>query len=211
MKAGSQNRFPVKIYDFPFAPNPHKLRIYLAEKGLSIPLERVDLRRGDNHRPEFLAKNPTGALPVLELDDGSCLTESLVIIEYLEELHPEPPMIGTEPLERARVRELERFAELSILNRITHIFVNSSPIFAHRKPVPEAAEQARAALPAALRLMDARIGQRPFVAGPRPTIADCTLYAAFEHAERANVEIADAYPNLMRWYAAFGRRPSARV
>ncbi len=106
----------MRIYDFRFAPNPHKLRIYLAEKGISIPLERVDLRKGENLKPEFLAKNPLGALPVLELDDGSCLTESLAIIEYLEELHPDPPMIGIEPLERARVRELERFADTSVLN-----------------------------------------------------------------------------------------------
>ncbi len=134
----------MRIYDFPFAPNPHKLRIYLAEKGLSIPLVRVDLRKGDNQKPEFLAKNPVGGLPVLELDDGSCLTESLAIIEYLEELHPHPPMIGTEPLERARVRELERFVELNVLNRIAQIFLNSSPIFVHRKQVPQAAEQARA-------------------------------------------------------------------
>jgi len=201
----------VKIYDFPFAPNPHKLRIYLAEKGLKIPLERVDVRAGDNQRPEFLAKNPMGALPVLELDDGFCLTESLAIIEYLEELHPDPPMIGTEPLERARVRELERFAEMSILNRITQIFMNTSPIFVHRRQVAQAAEQARAALPAALRLIDARIGAHRFVAGDKPSIADCTLFAAFEHAERADVHIDDTYRNLMRWYANFGRRPSARA
>jgi glutathione S-transferase len=201
----------VRIYDFPFAPNPHKLRIYLAEKGLSIPLVRVDLRKGDNQKPEFLAKNPVGGLPVLELDDGSCLTESLAIIEYLEELHPHPPMIGTEPLERARVRELERFVELNVLNRIAQIFLNSSPIFVHRKQVPQAAEQARAALPTALRFIDDRIGRHTFVAGERPTIADCTLYAAFEHAERADVGIDDSCQNLMRWYATFGRRPSARA
>lgn len=201
----------MKIYDFPFAPNPHKLRIYLAEKGLSIPLERIDLRKGDNRSPEFLSKNPLGALPVLELDDGSCLTESLAIIEYLEELNPTPPMIGTDALERARVRELERFVDLSILNRITQIFLHTSPVFAHRKQAPQAAEQARAALPAALRFIDARMGDHPFVAGPTPTIADCTLFAAFEHAERADVNIDEANLNLMRWYAKFGRRPSARA
>jgi glutathione S-transferase len=201
----------VRIFDFPFAPNPHKLRVYLAEKGVSIPLVRIDLRKGENQTPEFLAKNPLGALPVLELDDGSCLTESLAIIEYLEELHPEPPMIGTTPLERARARELERFADLSILNRITQIFLNTSPIFTHRKQSSQVAEQARMALPAALRHLDGRIGSHTFVAGERPTIADCTLYAAFEHAERADVYIDDSYENLMRWYAKFGRRPSARA
>jgi glutathione S-transferase len=86
-----------------------------------------------------------GALPVLELDDSSGPTESLPIIEYLEEPHPDPPMIGIEPLERVRVRERERFAEMSILNRITLIFVNPSPLLARRKQAPQAAEQARGA------------------------------------------------------------------
>src|SRR5437899_12775931 len=108
----------MKIYDFVGAPNPKKLRVYLAEKGLRIPFEPVNIMTGDNRKPEFLKKNPMGGLPVLELDDGSCLSESLAIMEYLEELHPTPPMLGTTPRERARVRELERIAELGILSAV---------------------------------------------------------------------------------------------
>ena len=108
----------MKLYDFPFAPNPRKVRIYLAEKGLSVPLVPVNLVKGEQHAPEFLAKNPLGALPVLELDDGTILTESLAIIHYFEELHPEPAMIGTTPLERARVRRLEQIAYGSVLGPI---------------------------------------------------------------------------------------------
>jgi glutathione S-transferase len=201
----------MKIYDFFFAPNPRKLRVYLAEKGLSIPFEQVDLTKGEHRTPEFLAKNPMGSLPVLELDDGSHLTESLAIIEYFEELYPEPPMIGTEPLERARVRELERLAETSIFNRIARIFFNTSPVFAGSGQVPEAAEQARAGLPNALRIMNEAIGSRPFVAGERPTIADCTLFAAFEHAKLADVTIEPAFENLTRWYRDFQERPSAKA
>ncbi len=201
----------MRIYDFYFAPNPRKLRVYLAEKGLSIPMQQVDLTRGETRAPEFLAKNPMGSLPVLELDDGSCLTESLAIIEYLEELHPEPPMIGTQPLERARVRELERLAETSIFNRIARIFFNTSPVFAGPQQIPAAAEQARAGLPNALRILDDRVGERPFVAGERPTIADCTLYAAFEHAKLADVELDPSCRNLMRWYENFQRRPSSKA
>jgi glutathione S-transferase len=201
----------MKIYDFTFAPNPRKLRVYLAEKGLSIPLEQVDLTKGEHRTPEFLAKNPMGSLPVLELDDGSHLTESLAIIEYLEELYPDPPMIGREPLERARVRELERLAETSIFNRIARIFFNTSPVFAGSGQVSEAAEQARAGLPNALRIMHEAIGDRPFVAGHRPTIADCTLFAAFEHAKLADVAIDPAFNNLTRWYGDFRKRPSAKA
>ena len=108
----------MKIYDFVGAPNPKKLRVYLVEKGLDIPFEPVNIVTGENRTPEFLKKNPLGGLPVLELDDGRHLTESLAIIEYLEELHPSPPMIGTTPLERARVRELERIVELGVLNSV---------------------------------------------------------------------------------------------
>lgn len=201
----------MRIFDFPFAPNPQKLRIYLAEKGLSIPLQRIDLLKGEHRTPEFLKKNPMGSLPVLELDDGSFLTESLAIIEYLEEIHPEPPMIGTDPLERARVRERERFAEMSILSRTARIFFNTSPVFAKQRQVPEAAAVAREGLPKALRIMDAMIGDHPFVAGERPTIADCTLFAALEHGKRADVSIDDTYRNMTRWYASFSRRPSVKA
>src|SRR4029077_18883577 len=92
----------MKIYDFVGAPNPKKLRLYLAEKGITISTEPVNIVTGENRTPEFLKRNPLGGLPVLELDDGSYLTESLAIMEYFEELHPNPPMIGGTPLERAR-------------------------------------------------------------------------------------------------------------
>lgn len=120
-------------------------------------------------------------------------------------------MIGTTPLERARARELERLAETSIFNRIACIFFNTSPVFARTHQVPEAAEQALAGLPHALRTMDDAIEERAFVAGPNPTIADCTLFAAFEHAKLANVAIDPAYGNLTRWYALFRKRPSAKA
>src|SRR5215467_15796647 len=108
----------MKIYDFVGAPNPKKVRVYLAEKGLQIPCVQVNIVTGENRSPEFLKKNPLGGLPVLELDDGSHLTESLAIIEYLEELHPTPPLLGTTPLERARAREAERICELGVLGNV---------------------------------------------------------------------------------------------
>src|SRR5690348_5694187 len=122
---GPQGGPRMKVYDFVGAPNPKKLRVYLAEKGLSIPCVPVNIVSGENRTPEFLRKNPLGGLPVLELDDGSHLTESLAIIEYLEELHPTPPMLGTTPRERARVRELERIAELGVLNAVATYFQNT--------------------------------------------------------------------------------------
>lgn len=117
----------MKIYDFAAAPNPRRLRVFLAEKGVDVPFENVDLMSAQNRTPEFLAKNPMGGLPVLELDDGSHLAESLAIMEYFDELHPQPPMIGTTPFERARVRAAERVAELGVLYSIGQIFQNTHP------------------------------------------------------------------------------------
>jgi glutathione S-transferase len=200
----------MKIYDFVGAPNPKKLRVYLAEKGIKVPTEAVDIVQGMNRKPEFLKKNPMGGLPVLELDDGSCLSESLAIIEYLEELHPTPPMVGTTPLERARVRSLERIAELGVMSAIASIFQNTHPFMAGRlKQSPDAAENARNRLAAVLKVLDAEIGKRPFVAGDKPTIADCTLLAALEFGEFAGLPVDPAYPNVTRWYHAFKERPSA--
>ncbi len=200
----------MKIYDFVGAPNPKKLRVYLAEKGLTIPCEQVNLVTGENRAPDFLKRNPLGGLPVLELDDGSCLAESLAIIEYLEDLNPTPPMIGTSPTERARVREVERIAELGVLFRVAAIFQNTHPFMANRlKQSPDTAENARNQLAGVVKALDARVGGKPFAAGERPSIADCTLFAAFEFAEFAQVTIDPACKNLARWYAEFKKRPSA--
>jgi glutathione S-transferase len=186
--------------------------VCLAEKGVEVPFESVDIISGQNRTPQFLAKNPSGGLPVLELDDGSHLPESLAIMEYFDELHPQPPMIGTTPLERARTRAVERICELGVLTQVGTIFQHTHPFMAGRiKQSPEAAENARARLQANLAVLDALIGAQPFVAGPRPTIADCTLVAALDFAAFAGVAIDPAFTNVARWYAAFKERPSARA
>jgi len=200
----------MRIYDFVGAPNPKKLRVYLAEKGLEIERVPVNIVTGENRQPEFLKKNPMGGLPVLEFDDGTHLSESLAIIEYLEELHPTPPMLGKTPQERARIRELERIADLSILSPIATIFQNTHPFMAGRlKQSADAAENARNRLAANLKVLDAKVQRHPFAAGERPSIADCTLMAAFEFAEFAQVPIDPSCGNLARWHASFKQRPSA--
>jgi glutathione S-transferase len=192
----------MKLYDFVGAPNPKRVRVYLAEKGMSIPTQQVNILSGENRTPEFLAKNPMGGLPVLELDDGTYLPESLAIMEYLEDLNPTPPMIGTTPAERARVRALERIAELSILGRVAAIFQNTHPFFAGRvKQSPDAADTARNMLKNASRVLD----------GLMPTIADCTLVAAFNFAEFAGVPMDPECANLQRWWSNFKERPSAQA
>ena len=199
----------MKLYDFPFAPNPRKVRVYLAEKGIEIPRVLVNIVKVEQHTPEFLARNPTGGLPVLELDDGTCLRESLAIIEYLEELHPEPPMIGRAPLERARVRALERTVDLGVLMNVGRVLHNTHAVLPGRVPNPEIAAIARRDLQKPARFLDTLLADgRAFVAGDRVTIADCTLFAAIEFARTGNLGIE--WPTqIARWYEHFHQRQSA--
>jgi glutathione S-transferase len=195
----------MKLYYFPGAPNPTKVRLYLAEKGIQVDEVLVDFRQKEQKSPRHLARNPLGKLPVLELDDGTHLTESLAIIELFEELHPEPPMIGRDPHERARVRRLERVADLAILlpvGRIIH--ATNSPL--GYPPIPEVAAAERNALPNALAVMNDSLSDRPFVAGDQPSIADCTLFSALRFAQFFEVVIDAQFANLHAWFGRFKER-----
>jgi glutathione S-transferase len=205
----------VKLYFFPVAPNPTRVRLYVAEKaeaGTRIPLEEVpvNLPQGEQRLPDHLARNPFGRLPVLELDDGRHLLESLVIIEYLEDLYPSPPMIGSEPLERARVREHERIAELGVLQPVARILhATNSPL--GLPPNPGVAAQFRELLPEGLGVLNDRLGDgRPFVAGPRVSIADCTLQAAFQFARFGKIDLG-GLEHLTRWDREYRSRPAAQA
>jgi glutathione S-transferase len=205
----------VKLYMFPVAPNPTKVRLYLAEKAaagneLDVTQVPVNLREGQQRNPEHLTRNPMGKLPVLELDDGSVLIESLAIIEYLEELSPEPPLIGRDPAERARVRAVERVAELGVLYSVARIVhATNSPL--GLPPNPAAAAYVRETLlPGPLAHLDAVLSDgRPFVAGDAPTVADCTLAAALQFARFGKMEILEGHEHMARWDRAFRERPSA--
>ena len=206
----------MKLYFFPVAPNPTRVRLYLAEKdeaGGRIELEEavVNLPKGEQKNAAHLARNPLGRLPVLELDDGTFLTESLVIIDYLEALHPEPPLIGSDARERARVRELERQAEMGVLHPIA-LIVHSTNSPLGLQPVPAMAEHFRNVLPRTLKVLDDHLSDgRAFVAGDRPTIADCTLAAGLQFGRFGKVELDPAFENVARWDAAYRERPAAKA
>jgi glutathione S-transferase len=199
----------VKLYTFPPAPNPRRLNTYLGEKRIRIPVRIVDLTKGEHRREEMLAKNPMAGLPFLELDDGTILSESLAIMEYLEELHPEPNMLGRTPLERALTRRIERICELGVMGRVARIVHNTNSPLPAFQGIPEVARQAREELPGVLRILDGEIGQRPFLAGDHPTIADCTLFGSWEFGRIFGVEFDPSCENLHRWHAAFLGRESA--
>ena len=203
------------LHFFPVAPNPTKVRLYIAEKeagGAAIGIDEslVNLPSGEQNLPEHLARNPLGKLPALELDDGSCVVESLAIIEFLEELHPEPAMIGRNPRERARVRELECICDLGVLISIARlVHATRSPL--GLPPSPEIAENAQEALKRPLRLLDDCLADgRSFVAGSQPTVADCTLAAALQFGRFGEVALDPSLENLHAWDRRFRERPSAR-
>jgi glutathione S-transferase len=203
----------MKIYDFAFAPNPRRLRIFVAEKGLKIPIEQVDIFTGQNRTPEMLAKNPAGGLPVMELDDGSHLAESVAICRYLEGLHPEPNMMGKDSREQAHIEMWNRRVELGLFGAAGRAFQHTNELFKARlKQFPEYGETQREAVTQQLQWLDAQIGNKPFIAGDRFTIADITAEVAVDFAAQAAGVTADpALKNLGRWYKSVSSRPSAKA
>lgn len=197
----------MRLFTHPVAPNPTRVMIYLGEKSIQLETVRIELRSGEQRSPEHLARNPLGSLPVLELDDRSYLTESATIVEYLEELYPEPPMIGTSPLERAHTRRLDRIADLSVLlpiGRIIH--ATNSPIGLPKST--EVAERARVGLADALKVLEAVLGEAEFLGGDRPSVADCTLFAALQFGRIFKVSLETDVPAMDLWYDRFAKRPS---
>lgn len=199
----------MKLYYFPIAPNPTRVRVYLAEKGIEVEQELVNLIEGQQKSEDHLARNPFGNLPVLELDDGSHLTESLAIIEYFEELHPDPPMIGRTPVERARARATERIAEINALRPIASIIhATNSPL--GLPPNPGVEEMNRKLLPKGLAVLEQRLGDQPFLCGETPSVADCTLYSGFHFARFREFELPKGFDALDAWFERFDARPAVQ-
>jgi len=203
----------MKIYDFAFAPNPRRLRIFVAEKGLKIPVEQVDIFTGKNRTPEMLAKNPAGGLPVMELDDGTHLAESVAICRYLESLHPEPNMMGKNSREQADIEMWNRRVELGLFAAAGRAFQHTNELFKDRlKQFPEYGATQREAVTQQLQWLDAQIGNKPFIAGERFTIADITAEVAVDFAaQMASVTADPGLKNLARWHQSVSSRPSAKA
>ena len=205
----------MKLYMFPVAPNPTKVRLYLAEKkhaGHEIPVEEVvvDFREGQQNSPEHVARNPFARVPVLELDDGTYLIESLPMILYLEELHPEPALVGSNPLERAQTLTVERIAETGVLFPIARVVhATDSPL--GLPPMPEVAEVFRQALIKPCEVLNDRLSDgRPFLMGDHVTIADCTLAAGLQMGRFKQIEPDPSLEHLARWSAAYRERDAAK-
>jgi glutathione S-transferase len=201
----------MKLYSASRAPNPRRVLIYLAEKGLSVPVSQIDLGALEQRSETFTALNPFQRAPVLVLDDGTAICESIAICRYFEELHPDPPLFGVGALERALVEMWQRRLELGLLLHIANAFRHSHPYMA-KMEVPQIAELARVS-PAkaldAMAIVDRALQERPFIAGERFSVADITGLVALDFAKPARIQIPGEFANLRRWRDALAARPSA--
>ena len=204
---------PLKLYDYARAPNPRRVRIFAAEKGIELSLEEVDILAGQSRTPEFLAKNSSGAVPVLELDDGSYLSESVAICRYLEGLQPEPNLLGRNLREQAEIERWNCRMELELFAPIARTIQNTNPIFQRRfKQFPEYGEAQRAVVYQRLERMDHELDGREFMASDRFTIADITALVAIDFGSLlAEVQIASSLAHLTRWHETVSKRASVKA
>jgi glutathione S-transferase len=209
----------MKFYDCATAPSPRRVRIFLAEKGISIDTVQVDLRNGEQFTPAFRAINPDCTVPALALDDGTVIGDAVAICHYIEELHPDPPLIGTTPQERAVVIALNRQIERDGFFAAMEAFRNAAKGLKGRalpgphdyQQISELAERGRVRVEHFFRAMDARLAQREFVAGGRYTIADISTMVLTDFAGWAKLKVPDECANLHRWYASVAARASAKA
>jgi glutathione S-transferase len=210
-EGASEVTSPLKLYNHSVAPNPRRVRIFAAEKGIDLKLEEVDILAGQSRAPEFLAVNSSGAVPVLELEDGSHLSESVAICRYLEGLHPEPNLLGRDLREQVEIERWNRRMELELFAAISRTIQNTSAIFQGRfKQFPEYGEAQRAVAYQRLERMDRELNGHQFIAGDRFTIADITALVAIDIGARvANIKIRPELARLSSWLDTVSRRPSA--
>jgi glutathione S-transferase len=203
----------MKLYDGGRAPNPRRVRIFLAEKGIVLPLEPVDLGSLQHKSPAYSAVNPLQRLPALELDDGTVLTESIAICRYFEEVQPEPALFGRGALEKARVEMWNRRMEMNLFQPVSHVFRHTHPAMKEMEApqVPAWAEANRPRVAAFLQLLDRELTERRFAAGDSYSVADITGLVAVDLMKPAKLTLPEELTNVRRWHAEISARPSAKA
>lgn len=203
----------MKLYNS-LGPNPGLVRMFIAEKGIDVALEEVDLMGGENRKPPYNEKNPTGQLPSLELDDGTVIAETVPICEYLEEQHPTPALIGTNAEERAETRMWTRRIELNVTEPLAAAFRYGPGLglFKERiRTLPEAQEGLAAQAQDGMVLVDRLLAGKQFLAGDRFTLADIVLFTFLGFGAAVGQPIDPDLKNLNEWFARVGARPSAEA
>ena len=201
----------MKFYNS-MGPNPHVVRMFMAEKGLKIASAEVDLMAGDNRKPEHLARNPHGQMPTLELDDGSFISEILAICEYLEDTNPSPALIGANPKEKAEARMWTRRIDLNICEPLANGFRFSQGLRLFKDrivTVPEAADGLKKMAQDRLKWLDGQLEGREFLCGKRFTLADILLYCFLEFGNAVGQPLDPENKHVAAWFARVKARPSA--
>lgn len=203
----------MKLFDSRRAPNPRRVRWFMAEKGINdIEVIDVDLFKGEHRDPEYLAKTGAPNVPALEMDDGTTITESVAICRYLESLYPEPNMFGRDPKEAAIIEMWSRRAEMLVATPLMMAVRHSHPALAALETqIPEIAENGRQSGAKALKLFDRRLADSAFIAADRVTIADILAATAIDFARMARFKPPEELQNVGRWYAAMMARPAAQA
>ncbi len=211
----------MKLYDSIRAPNPRRVRIFMAEKGVSCDMVPIDIIKGENLNDEFLAINPRGMLPTLVLDDGTVIDETVAICRYLEETYSELPLMGTDPISKAHIESRQRHMEFDGLVAAGEAFRNSFPGFASRglpgrvgmiDAIPALAERGKTSLGVFYESLNRDLATSAYVAGDQFSIADITALCAVDFATTAaRVPVPDSCENLIRWHKEVSARPSAQA
>jgi glutathione S-transferase len=209
----------MKFYDCATAPSPRRVRIFLAEKGISVPTVQVDLRNNEQLAPAFRAINPDATVPALELDDGTRINDAIGICVYFEAIHPQPPLMGESAEEKATITAWQREVERNGFYGVMEAFRNSVPGLKGRalpgphdyEQIPALAERGRLRVMHFFAQMDARLAQSEFVTGPRYSIADITALVTIDFAGRAKLPLPENCGHLRRWHVQVSARPSAKA
>jgi glutathione S-transferase len=201
----------MKLYDGGRAPNPRRVRVFLAEKGVDVPLVPVDMGAMGHRSEEIARRNPLRRLPVLELDDGTVITESVAICRYFEELHPEPALFGKDALGKALVEMWQRRMEMNFLLGVASAFRHIHPAMKDWEvpQIPEWGEANKPKVVDFLAFLDRELGNREFAAGDAYSIADITGMIAVDFMKPARIAMPADFTNVARWHAALAARPSA--
>lgn len=203
----------MKLYDAKGAPNPRRTRIFLAEKGIEVPTEQVDINAKQHKSPEFAAINPLQRIPALVLDDGTVICESLAICRYFEALRPEPPLFGRGPLDIGLTEMWSRRVENNLFAPVAQVFRHLHPAMKEFEvpQVPEWAEANRPRVFNFLEILDRQLAEHEFIAGDRYSVADITAQVTVDFMKVPRLVVPEQLTNVKRWHAAVSARPSAKA
>jgi glutathione S-transferase len=209
----------MKFYDCASAPSPRRVRVFMAEKGITLPTIQVDLRGGEHLDEAFRKINPTSTVPVLVLDDGTVIYETVAVCRYLEEAYPDPPLLGIDAKDKALVALWDHRCEIEGFLAVSEAFRNEArglrdraiTGLANTAQIPELAARGKVRIGRFFDVLNERLSESAFVAGPRYTMADITAMISVAFAAWCKIPMTDSQPHLKRWFDAVSARPSAKA